>query len=279
MKILLFFLVLTSILFAQEDDYFPFHVGNRWQYYSNPGGEFYEELVTAIDTVLADSAIYIYINNDSSKSYKKLLKDKYTVYYNWYSSTWNEYYKFNVPFNSKWLRNPEYNFWAMYIQTGFTTILWGTFEYKTFWEYYHEPDTLSLAMGAETVLKGIGPYKFEWEGGQKTLSGCIINGTQYGTILNMNDQEVTVPSSLNITAYPNPFNAQVNLQYTVPVEGVVKINIYNTLGELIAPMVNETRSAGSYVENLRTGHLSSGIYYAILQVNDQIKTTKLINLK
>jgi hypothetical protein len=278
MKILLFFLVLTSILFAQEDDYFPFHVGNRWQYIHYPDGNFSEELVTAIDTVLADSAIYIYINNDSIPLYKKDLYSNDIVYW-MQRSVWNALYKLNVPLKSKWHISIVHNFWAMYWDTGDTTNFWGTFKFKEFRTYYHEPDTLSFATGQEIVLKGIGPWRIHWEGGGMWLVACVINGKQYGTLINVEDREVLIPSSLSITAYPNPFNAQVNLKYTLPVEGVVKINIYNSLGQLIAPLVNETRSAGSYVENWRSGYLSSGIYYAVLQVNDQIKTTKLINLK
>ncbi len=64
--------------------------------------------------------------------------------------------------------------------------------------------------------------------------------------------------------YPNPFNPATTIQYSIPFESKVKVNIYSITGELVRELVNTTQSAGSY--NIRFDlsgaerTLSSGIY-------------------
>ena len=45
------------------------------------------------------------------------------------------------------------------------------------------------------------------------------------------------PNSLFAKNYPNPFNPNTNIQYYLPKKGKVKINIYNSKGELIKKAV------------------------------------------
>jgi hypothetical protein len=65
--------------------------------------------------------------------------------------------------------------------------------------------------------------------------------------------------------YPNPFNPSTRFSYTIPVESMVKVRIFNISGEMVGEVVNSTQAAGRYdVEfnaNSLNSSLSSGIYF------------------
>ncbi len=61
--------------------------------------------------------------------------------------------------------------------------------------------------------------------------------------------------------YPNPFNPTTNISYSIPYESVVKLNIYNSLGQLIKQLDNKVHSAGLYTTNVDLSRFASGIYF------------------
>ena len=72
--------------------------------------------------------------------------------------------------------------------------------------------------------------------------------------------------------YPNPFNPSTVISYQLPVSGYVSLKVYDILGNEIATLVDEYKSAGKYTiefnshsGNSVTGELSSGIYLYKLQ--------------
>lgn len=60
--------------------------------------------------------------------------------------------------------------------------------------------------------------------------------------------------------YPNPFNPVTVIEYGVPADNFVNLNVYNSLGEEVAELVNEFKSAGSYKVRFNAGDLPSGLY-------------------
>ncbi|MCP4574027.1 MAG: hypothetical protein GY838_16835 [bacterium] len=68
---------------------------------------------------------------------------------------------------------------------------------------------------------------------------------------------------------PNPFNPQTTISYEIPVAGLVRLDIYDIKGRLVARLVDETRSEGRYeaVWNGRDrsgGEVASGVYLSRL---------------
>lgn len=89
--------------------------------------------------------------------------------------------------------------------------------------------------------------------------------------------------------YPNPFNPSTIIKYTVVVDAnsapttPVKLIIYDALGNEVAIVVNEEKSAGSYEVDFDSftvvGGLSSGVYFYQLQAGSFIQTRKMILLQ
>ncbi|KAB2909256.1 MAG: T9SS type A sorting domain-containing protein [Ignavibacteriales bacterium] len=85
------------------------------------------------------------------------------------------------------------------------------------------------------------------------------------TFVSVKDEaEQSVPESVKIEAYPNPFNPSTKLSYTVPSTGWVTLSIYNISGELMVQRDLGEKYAGSYEEEINLGKTgaASGVYFA-----------------
>jgi hypothetical protein len=84
------------------------------------------------------------------------------------------------------------------------------------------------------------------------------------------------PSSMKLYAnYPNPFNPETVIRYTVPdasASYTVTLKIFNVLGQEIATLVNGQKSAGYYEVKWNALQQSSGIYFYRLSITDGSKT-------
>ena len=84
--------------------------------------------------------------------------------------------------------------------------------------------------------------------------------------------------------YPNPFNPATTIKYSLAAEGNVRLDIYNTLGQLVSTIVDEKLTAGEHVANWNgrdnTGkQVASGIYFYQLYSNSMVQTKKMMLLK
>ncbi len=82
--------------------------------------------------------------------------------------------------------------------------------------------------------------------------------------------------------FPNPFNPTTVINFALPYNSFVSLKVYNSLGQEVSTLVNETKQAGSYKVNFNASGLSSGVYYYILRAgnnNEFVKSNKMILLK
>lgn len=85
--------------------------------------------------------------------------------------------------------------------------------------------------------------------------------------------------------YPNPGNPKTKIDYELPFNAIVKIIIYNMLGEEVAIIVNEQKEAGYYSAEFNGSNLASGVYFYRINVKDIsssanfTKTMKMILVK
>jgi hypothetical protein len=60
--------------------------------------------------------------------------------------------------------------------------------------------------------------------------------------------------------YPNPFNPSTSIQFSIPVDAKVNINVYNLVGEKISVVTNQAYSAGIHKIVFDASGLTSGVY-------------------
>jgi thermitase len=61
--------------------------------------------------------------------------------------------------------------------------------------------------------------------------------------------------------YPNPFNPSTMIRYELPVVAHVRLSIYNTLGQEVELLVNDTQSPGTHQIEWHARNQASGMYY------------------
>ena len=79
--------------------------------------------------------------------------------------------------------------------------------------------------------------------------------------------------------FPNPFNSVTTIKFDIPVNSIVRLKLYNILGEEVITLVNEEKPTGSYEVEWNTKALPSGIYFYQLQAGSFVETKKMVILK
>ena len=79
--------------------------------------------------------------------------------------------------------------------------------------------------------------------------------------------------------YPNPFNPSTTISYTVPYTSFVKIKVYDSIGNLVAQLVNDEKESGTYREEFNINNLSSGVYFYKLEAGNFVDTKKMVIIK
>ena len=79
--------------------------------------------------------------------------------------------------------------------------------------------------------------------------------------------------------FPNPFNPETKIKYSIPRRGFVTIKVFNPFGQQVAVLVNKDQKAGEYVTEFNASNLASGIYFYRIQTGNYSLTKKMILLK
>ena len=79
--------------------------------------------------------------------------------------------------------------------------------------------------------------------------------------------------------YPNPFNPSTMINYSIPQSSFVTLKVYDIIGNEIATLVNETKSAGKYDVSFEASNLSNGVYLYSIKTNNFTSTKKMILMK
>jgi len=79
--------------------------------------------------------------------------------------------------------------------------------------------------------------------------------------------------------YPNPFNGATSIQYDLPSETDVKIDIYGLHGVHITTLVKERQAKGYHEVSWDPVNIPSGVYFYRIKTGDHIETRRLTLLK
>ncbi|HEY6627302.1 MAG TPA: FG-GAP-like repeat-containing protein, partial [Ignavibacteriaceae bacterium] len=91
---------------------------------------------------------------------------------------------------------------------------------------------------------------------ESTIQKLIVSGELLPTVCSLEQN------------YPNPFNPSTVIKYSLKNDGLVKLAVYNLLGEEVALLVNTEQKAGIHEINFDAGKLASGVYvYRIVSEN------------
>jgi arabinogalactan endo-1,4-beta-galactosidase len=101
----------------------------------------------------------------------------------------------------------------------------------------------------------------------------------------ISENENSLPTTAKLFAnFPNPFNPETNIRFSIPRRTHILVDIYNTLGQRVRTLVDETRNSGTFSVRWDgtdgTGaHLASGIYLLRMSTGNEVLVQKMLLLK
>lgn len=120
----------------------------------------------------------------------------------------------------------------------------------------------------------------EWlDGGSGTAQGAPFK--ILGSLLvNVDNNTGNIPATFTLMQnYPNPFNPSTTIRYGLPERSSVKIEVFNTIGQRVATLVDTELEAGFHDVTFDASSLTSGVYIYRIQAGSYVESKKLMLIK
>lgn len=79
--------------------------------------------------------------------------------------------------------------------------------------------------------------------------------------------------------FPNPFNPSTKISFSIPVNSLVLLKVYNNMGKEVETLLNENLNASTYEVEWNAENQSSGIYYYKIHSGNFTEVKKMILIK
>ncbi len=123
------------------------------------------------------------------------------------------------------------------------------------------------------------PYRYDTAASAFNYS-YIIDNWMTGDIVGVKENRNSVPEDFTLSQnYPNPFNPVTSIKYNVAKTGLVRIKVYDILGNEVTDLINTVKEPGEYVVRFDASGLSSGIYLCRMEAPGVNISKKMILLK
>jgi len=78
--------------------------------------------------------------------------------------------------------------------------------------------------------------------------------------------------------YPNPFNPTTRFVITIPVGGIVKVEVFNLLGQSVTDIIEKAFNAGTNYIDIELNSLPDGFYISRITIDDKYTVVKKMML-
>jgi len=79
--------------------------------------------------------------------------------------------------------------------------------------------------------------------------------------------------------YPNPFNPSTRIDFSLPSQSNVKLEVFNVLGQKVATLANEVMSSGKHSVNFDATSFASGMYLYKITAGSFVSSKKMMLIK
>ena len=121
------------------------------------------------------------------------------------------------------------------------------------------------------------------------FSGEVLNSIYAfdSTLTDVETSERFVDKFTLYQNYPNPFNPNTTIRFTIPEASLnpsqggtlVKLTVYNILGQQVAVLVNEVLESGVHTIDFNASELNSGMYLYKIEAGNFVQTRKMTLVK
>lgn len=103
----------------------------------------------------------------------------------------------------------------------------------------------------------------------------------------VNNDDVAKIRQYFLHNYPNPFNPETTIKYSLPIEQPsynVTVKIVDALGQVVKVLINQKQSSGEYTikwngQNSSGQSMPSGVYFCVIEAGKLIETQKMLLLR
>ncbi len=81
---------------------------------------------------------------------------------------------------------------------------------------------------------------------------------------------------IDAEAFPNPFETNFNLRFSLEKKAKVAIDLYDVVGKVVQNVSSQTMVSGTHKVFVETHQLASGVYFARIQAGDSVKTMRVV---
>jgi len=144
-------------------------------------------------------------------------------------------------------------------------------------------------------IDGLTPGNYTVLGDKYLYSNNAVNSVQvdYYTNLSSNQNVVLVADGVTTQEeneiiadgyqldqnYPNPFNPSTTIKFSLVDAGLVKLSVYNILGQEVAVLVNGNMDSGTHSVSFAASALTSGVYMYKIETANFSQTKKMLLMK
>jgi hypothetical protein len=94
------------------------------------------------------------------------------------------------------------------------------------------------------------------------------------------NSESVIPKMIRLHQnYPNPFNPSTIVSFDLPKSAQVNVTVWNIQGQRVATLIHAVRQAGFHEQVLNASGWASGVYFVVLNVENQQFIQKMMLIK
>ena len=117
---------------------------------------------------------------------------------------------------------------------------------------------------------------FEYTGDLKVVSAIVADW--FESAINVNS--IIIPEEYSLSAaYPNPFNPTTTLNFALPIEAEVSIQVFNLQGRQVISLKDGNMPAGYHSVVWNADSHASGVYFVKMVAGEYVSTQKLMLIK
>jgi len=140
----------------------------------------------------------------------------------------------------------------------------GNIYYSILWQELEQLTTISIH---KAIIDLATLWRTAWENAGRPLPLSIPSNSVYRETIFL------------ANAYPNPFNPTTIISWQLAVGSLVRLEVFDVVGQKVATLVNERQPAGSYSLEFDASDLASGVYLYRLQASNYVETRKMMLMK